>query len=164
MAGQTANSGLITQAIGRCFSYRLLVIPALALLMVMAMYVAIRSNRAYAGAAGDNEINLGQESLGTGTQQSNDFALGTWDTDTPSSDGSQQPAFSYTVQENDEGIDISGTQEGYSNVSAMTASYADWGAEDNRLLSALLGHLKKTLPEARVPSAANNMVAGAAEA
>ena len=36
MAGQTTDSGLITQAIGRYLSYRLLVIPAVALLMVMA--------------------------------------------------------------------------------------------------------------------------------
>ena len=164
MAGQTANSGLITQAIGRCFSYRLLVIPALALITVMAMYVAIRSNRVYAGAAGENEINLGQESLETGTQQGEGFTLGTRDTDTPSGDGRQQPAFSYAIEENDEDVDIAVTPEGYSNVSAMTASYADWGAEDNRLLSALLGHLKKTLPETRGVSAAGPVVVGASEA
>ena len=164
MAGQTANSGLITQAIGQYFTYRLLVIPALALLMVTAMYVAIRSNRAYAGAAGDNEINLGQESLETDAQEYTDFAFETQDTSTPSGDGRQQSAFSYPAQENDEDIDIADTQQGYSNVSAMTGSYADWGAEDNRLLSALLGHLKKTLPETRVPTTTGHMALGSTEA
>ena len=158
MAVQTANSGLITQAIGQYFSYRLLVIPALALLMVITAYVALRGNSLYPGAAGDNEINLRAE-----IQDGNDFALGVQDADTPIRDGSQPSAFSYTAQGNDEDIDISDTQEGYSNVSAMTGSYADWGAEDNRLLSALLGHLKKTLPEARVPSTTGHLVAGGTE-
>ena len=164
MAGQTTGSGLITQAIGQYFTYRLLVIPALALLMVTAMYVAIRSNRAYAGAVRDNEINLGQESLETDAQGYTDFAFETQDTSTPHGDGRQQPAFSYTVQEDDEALDIAGTQEGYSNASAMTASYVDWGGQDNGILSAFLGHLKKTLPEARVPSTAGPMVPGASEA
>ena len=164
MAGQTTGSGLITQAIGQYFSYRLLVIPALALLMVMAMYVAIRSNRAYAGATGDNEINLGQESLAAETQQGEDFAFDTSDANTARGDGRQQSIFSYTIEENDEDIDVAGTQSGYPNASAMTASYVDWGGQDNGILSAFLGHLKKTLPGARGPSAADHMVAGASDA
>ncbi len=159
MAGQTTDSGLIAQTIGRYFMYGLLVAPAVALIMVITMYVALRSNRVYAFGTS----NLVQESMAIETQQGEDFAVGTRDASTPSG-GGQQTGFSYAAQGNDEEIGVAGTQEGYSNVGAMTASYADWGGEDNGILSAFLGHLKKTLPEARVQSAANQVFLGASEA
>ena len=148
MAGQTTDSGLSAQAIGRYFSYRLLVIPAVALLMVMTAYVALRGNRAYVSGANDNEVNIGQESPATETRQSGGFALDGLD----------------ASQGNNDGLESAGTQVGYSNVTSMTAFYADWGAEDNGILSAFLGHLKKTLPEDRGLSAAGPVVAGASEA
>ena len=164
MAGQTANSGLTVQAIGQYFSYRLLVIPAVALLMVMTTYASLRSNRVYAGGAGDAEVNLGQESLGTENKEAGDFALDTRDTNVSRGDGRQQPILSYPVQASDEDLDVAGTQGGYSNVSAMTAFNIDWGTEDSGILSAFLGHLKKTLPKARIYHPADQMVAGASEA
>ena len=148
MAGQSGNNGLIAQAIGQYFTYRLLVIPAVALLMVMTAYVALRGNRAYVSRANDNQINIGQESMATETRRSGGFALDGLD----------------ASQGNDDGLESAGTQGGYSNVTAMTASYVDWGAEDNSILSAFLGHLKKTLPEDRGLSAAGPVVAGASEA
>ena len=163
MAEQTTDNGLIAQAIGRYSSYRLIIIPALALLVVMITYVALRGNRAYAGAAGDSEISLVQESLEAGNQQGEGFALGTRDANTARGDGRQQVS-SYAGQGNDEDTDVAGTQGSYSNVGAMTASYTDWGGENNGILSAFLGHLKKTLPEARGLGAADHVVAGASEA
>lgn len=148
MAGQATDSGLIAQAIGRYFSYRLFVIPAVALLVVMTVYVALRSNRVYAGAVGDSEVSLGQESPATSVQQGENFALDTRE----------------ASQGNDDDLESAGTQGGYSNGIAMTASYTDWGGEDNGILSAFLGHLKKTLPEPRVQGAADHMVVGASEA
>lgn len=56
MDGQTTDRGLITQTIGRYFRYRLLVIPAVALLIGMTAYVALRNSRVNAGSASDNEI------------------------------------------------------------------------------------------------------------
>ena len=155
MAGQSTDSGLIAQAIGRYFSYRLLAISAVALLMVMAAYVALRSNRLYAGTAGDSEVNMGQ--------QGEDSALSTRDAGTPRG-GGQQTGFSDAIQGNDEEVDVAGTQEGYSNVSATTGFYVDWGAEDNGILSALLGHLKKSLPKVRVYHPADQVAAGASGA
>ena len=162
MAGQTTDSGLIAQAIGRYFSYRLLVIPAVALLMVMTAYFALRGNRVYAVGTSHNEVKLGQESLATGVQQGEDFALDTREASTPRGGGQQ--VSSYAIQGNDEDDDVAGSPEGYSNATAMTASYTEWGGEDNGILSAFIGHLKKTLPEPRVQSAANHMVLGASEA
>ena len=130
MAGQTTDSGLIAQAIGRYFTYRLLVIPAVALLIAMAAYAALRSNRVYGFGASDAYISLGQESLAAGFQEGEGFAIDTRDTSNPRG-GGQQTGSGYAGQGNDEDVDVAGTQEGYSNVGAMTASYADWGGEDN---------------------------------
>ncbi len=163
MAGRTTDSGLVAQTIGRYFSYRLLVIPAVALLMVMAAYAALRGNRVYGFGASDAYINLGQESLAAGFQAGDDFALDVQDASTPRG-GGQQTGFSYAVEGTDEDTDVTDAPGGYSNVSAMTASYADWGGADNGILSAFLGHLKKTLPEARDASPAEFAVVGASEA
>ena len=163
MAGQTTSRGLMAQTIGRYFMYSLLVAPAIALLMVMTAYVALRGNRVYSGGVSDAYINLGQESLAAGFQEGGGFAFDAQDAGTPRGDG-RQTSFSYAIQGNDEDIDVAGTQEGYSNVGAMTAFHTDWGTEGNLFLSAILGQLKKTLPEARVPSVADHMVVGASEA
>ena len=72
--------------------------------------------------------------------------------------------FSDAIQGNDEDIDAAGSQEGYSNVSATTGFYVDWGAEDNGILSAFLGHLKKSLPKARIYHPADQVVPVASEA
>ena len=163
MAGQTTDSGLIARAIGRYFSYRLLIIPAVALLMLMIAYVGLRGNRVSAVGARDYDVSLGQQSLATGIQQGEDFALDTRDTGTPRG-GGQQTGFSDAIQGNDEEIDVAGTQEGYSNVTATTGFYVDWGAEDNGILTAVLGHLKKSLPKARIYHPANQVVPVASEA
>ena len=162
MDRQIANSGLATQAIGQYFSYRLLVIPAVALLMMMTTFVSLRSHRIYPGAARDPEINLGQGQLETDAQEDTDLTFATLDTNMPRGDGRQQPVSGYTVQENDEEVEVTGTQEGYSNVSAMTGFHVDWGAENNRLLFALLTHMKKAGPEFRGLSLAGHLVPVAA--
>ena len=163
MAGQTTDSGLIAQAIGRYFTYRLLVIPAVALLIAMAAYAALRSNRVYGFGASDAYISLGQESLAAGFQEGEGFAIDTRDTSTPRG-GGQQTGSSYAVEGTEEDTDVADAPGGYSNVGAMTASYADWGGEDNGILSAFLGHLKKSLPEVRVYHPEDQVVLGASEA
>ena len=161
MAGQTTDSGLSAQAIGRYFSYRLFVIPAVALLVVMTVYVALLSNRVYAFGVWDNEVNIGQESPATGIRDG--FALEAQDAGTPKGGGQQQVS-AYAIQGNADDDDVAGSREGYSNAIAMTAAYTDWGGENNGILSAFLGHLKKTLPEARGVSAQSHLISGAAEA
>ena len=47
---------------------------------------------------------------------------------------------------------------------ATTGFYVDWGAEDNGILSAFLGHLKKSLPKARIYHPADQAVPVASEA
>ncbi len=163
MAGNSTDSGLIAQAIGRYFTFKLLVIPAVALLMLMIAYVGLRGNRVSAVGARDYDVSLGQQSLATGTQQGEDFALDTRGTGTPR-DGGQETGFSNAIQGNDEYIDVEGTQESYSNVTATTGFYVDWGAEDNGILSAFLGHLKKSLPKARIYHPADQVVPVASEA
>ncbi len=163
MAGQSRNSGFVAQAIEQFFTYRTLAIPAVALLILMAVYVALRSNRAYTVGASDTGVKQGQQSLASGTRDSGDFAIGYQDTGTPRGSG-QQMGSRYAIQENEEDIDVAAIQEGYSNVTATTASYADWGGEDSGILSAFIGILKKSLPKVRIYHPGDQMVAGAAGA
>ena len=56
------------------------------------------------------------------------------------------------------------TPHGYPVFRATTGFYVDWGAEDNGILTAFLGHLKKSLPKVRVYHPADQVVPGASEA
>ena len=159
MASQIANSGLTTQAIGQYFSYRLLVTPAVALLMMMTTFVSLRSHRVYPGTARDTEINLGQESLETDAQGNGDFAFATRDTNMPRGDGRQQPVSSYTVQESDEDLGLD------ANIGPGTRSYLGQGTDGYSLWSATLAHAKEIVFMKRVPAVATgHLVLGGAAA
>ena len=159
MVGQTTHIGLTTQAIGQYFSYRLLVIPAVALLMMMTTFVSLRSHRIYPGAARDTDINLGQDHLETDAQANGDFAFATWDTNMPRGDGRQQPVSGYAVQVNDEDLDLD------ANTRLGTGSYLNQGTDGYSLWSAVLTHAKEIGFLKRVPTAAaSHPVSGAAAA